>query len=216
LAGRRQIVVFNRASVAGHDPGDGSVLWTHPWPPDWPNVAPPVVTGSDRVMFSTGYGVGSKLLRLEEAGDGGLRAKLQWETPRLKSKFANLVLHEGFVYGLDDGVLVCLDPETGQRRWKGGRYGHGNLLLVVAGPASGVAGAASGAMGPALLLVQTERGEMVMIDPVPDEHRELGRFMALAGKAWNPFALAGPYLLVRNDAEAALWELPTGSRSPGL
>ena len=119
------------------------------------------------------------------------RAELLWETPRLKSKFANLALHDGFVYGLDDGVLTCLDPADGSRRWKGGRYGHGNLMLVGD-----------------LLLVQSERGEMVLIEATPEEHRELGRFMALEGKAWNPFALAGDRLLVRNDAEAALWQLP--------
>jgi outer membrane protein assembly factor BamB len=193
LADRRQILAFNRASVASHDPADGSVIWTHPWPKQWPNVATPVVIGEDRVMFSTGYGVGSKLLRIRDEG-GALRAELEWETPRLKSKFANLAIHDGFVYGLDDGVLTCLDPADGSRRWKAGRYGHGNLLIVGD-----------------LLLVQSERGEMVLIEPTPEEHRELARFMALRGKAWNPFALAGDQLLVRNDAEAALWQLPLES-----
>ncbi len=190
LAGRRQILAFNRGSVTAHHPDEGSVLWTHPWPPDWPNVATPVVIDAGRVLVSTGYGIGSKLLSVTEDG-GELRADLVWETPRLKSKFANLVFHDGFVYGLDDGVLVCLDPADGSRRWKGGRYGHGNLLLVGD-----------------LLLVQSERGELILLEATPQEHRELGRFMALRGKAWNPFALAGDRLLVRNDAEAALWELP--------
>jgi outer membrane protein assembly factor BamB len=193
LAGRRQILTFNRATVGGQDPADGSVLWTHPWPSEWPNVATPIAVGDDRVMFSTGYGVGSKLLRITD-DDGVLRAELLWETPRLKSKFANLAFHDGFVYGLDDGVLTCLDPADGSRRWKGGRYGHGNLLIVGD-----------------LLLVQSERGEMVLIEATPEEHRELTRFMALRGKAWNPFALAGDRLLVRNDAEAALWQLPLDS-----
>jgi outer membrane protein assembly factor BamB len=192
LAGRRQIVAFNQSSVAGHDPADGSVLWSYPWPASWPNVATPLVVGDDRLIASTGYGIGSKLLRVRPDGGGGpLAAELVWETPRLKSKFANLAFHAGFVYGLDDGVLVCLDPENGARRWKGGRYGHGNLLIVGD-----------------LLLVQTERGEMALVEAMPDQHRELGRFLALRGKAWNPFALAGRHLLVRNDAEAALWELP--------
>jgi outer membrane protein assembly factor BamB len=166
------------------------VIWTHPWPADWPNVATPLVVGDDLVLASTGYGIGSKLIRIVAEG-GAQRAELVWETPRLKSKFANLALHDGFVYGLDDGVLTCLDPADGSRRWKGGRYGHGNLLLVGD-----------------LLLVQSERGEMLLIEATPEEHRELARFTALAGKAWNPFALAGDRLLVRNDTEAALWQLP--------
>ena len=56
-----------------------------------------------------------------------------------------------------------------------------------------------------LLLVQSERGEMLLIEARPEEHPVLGRFMALPGKAWGiPFAIAGDRLLVRNDAEAAL------------
>ena len=103
---------------------------------------------------------------------GVLAATLEWESPRLKSKFANLVVHGGFVYGLDDGVLTCLDPASGERRWKSGRHGHGQLLLVTG-----------------LLLVQTEEGELVLVDPSPDAYRELTRFQALDGKTWNPPAL---------------------------
>ena len=142
------------------------------------------------MLVSVGYGVGSKAYRVSETG-GVLSASLEWESPRLKSKFANLLLEDGFVYGLDDGVLTCLDPASGERRWKGGRHGHGQLLLVAG-----------------LLLVQTEEGELVLVDPSPDGYRELTRFAALDGKTWNPPALAGSLLVVRNDREAAAYELP--------
>lgn len=190
LAGRPQLVVLNGASVSGHDPATGAVLWEHPFPREQPNVALPLPLGPDRLLVSVGYGVGSKVYRVGET-NGALRATLEWESPRLKSKFANLLAHEGFVYGLDDGVLTCLDPVTGERRWKSGRHGHGQLLLVAG-----------------LLLVQTEEGELVLVDPSPDAYLELTRFQALDGKTWNPPALAGSLLLVRNDREAAAYELP--------
>ena len=190
LAGRRQLVVLNGASVSGHDPATGAVLWEQPFPREQPNVAMPLLLDPDRLLVSAGYGVGSKAYRVSEA-DGALHATLEWESPRLKSKFANLLVHDGFVYGLDDGVLTCLDPATGERRWKGGRHGHGQLLLVAG-----------------LLLVQTEEGELVLVDPSPEGYRELTRFPALDGKTWNPPALAGSLLLVRNDREAAAYELP--------
>ena len=60
----------------------------------------------------------------------------------------------------------------------------------------------------ALLLVTAESGDMVLVQPVPEEHRELTRFSALRGKTWNPPALAGEYLVVRNDKEAACYRLP--------
>jgi outer membrane protein assembly factor BamB len=190
LAGRPQLVAFNTASVSGHDPATGAVLWEHAFPNQQPNVALPVRLDAERLLVSAGYGVGSKAYRVS-AADGTLRVTLEWESPRLKSKFANLIVHEGYVYGLDDGVLTCLDPASGERRWKSGRHGHGQLLLVAG-----------------LLLVQTEEGELVLVDPSPEAYRELGRFAALDGKTWNPPALAGSLLLVRNDREAAAYELP--------
>ena len=109
----------------------------------------------------------------------------------IKSKFASMVLYEGVVYGLDDGVMVALDPETGERLWKRGRYGHGQILLVGD-----------------LIVLQAESGEVILIEPDPTELRELGRFEALDGKTWNPPALSGRRLLVRNNREAACYELP--------
>jgi len=95
------------------------------------------------------------------------------------------------VYGLDDGVFVCLDPDTGERRWKAGRFGHGQLILV----------------GRRLLL-QTEQGEVLIVEPNPERLIEVARFQALEGKTWNPPAFAAPILLVRSDLEAAAYELP--------
>jgi outer membrane protein assembly factor BamB len=47
------------------------------------------------------------------------------------------------------------------------------------------------------------------MDPNPEQARELTHFAAFNGKTWNPPALAGEYLLVRNDKEAACYRLPT-------
>jgi outer membrane protein assembly factor BamB len=190
LAGRRQVVILNGGTLAGHDPATGAALWEHPFPGGQPNVTAPLPLGGDRLLVSVGYGIGAKSYRVAANGSA-LSATLEWESPRLKSKFGNLVRHDGSVYGLDDGVLTCLDPANGERRWKDGRYGHGQLLLVGG-----------------LLLVQTEEGELVLIQPATDGLRELARFQALEGKTWNPPALAGRLLLVRNDREAAAYELP--------
>ncbi len=190
LAGRRQILMRNQSSIAAHDSETGEILWSESWPAEQPNVAVPLALGADRVLVSSGYGVGAKLYRVSETA-GAFDVATLWESPRMKAKFTNLVEHEGFVYGLDDGVMVCLDPATGERRWKKGRYGHGQVIL--AGD---------------LLLVTTEHGEVVLIEPNPEELRELGSLVAFDGKTWNPPALAGSLLLLRTDSEAALYALP--------
>jgi outer membrane protein assembly factor BamB len=83
LGGRRQILIFNAGSVAGHDASTGALLWEQPWPAEQPNVAQPLPVSGDRVLFSAGYGVGSKLYAIGARGDGGLAATLVWESPRL-------------------------------------------------------------------------------------------------------------------------------------
>lgn len=190
LGGREQIVMLNSGTVAGHDPETGEELWTHEVPNGPPRAAQPLPISANRVLFSIGYGIGSRVFEVSSGEGNAFAPRLVWSTPRLKSKFANMVLHEGSVYGLDDGVFVCLDPQTGERRWKDGRFGHGQLVLVGQH-----------------LLVQTESGEVVIIDPDPSRLLVVARFQALDGKTWNPPAFPAPVLLVRNDLEAAAYEL---------
>jgi outer membrane protein assembly factor BamB len=191
LDGVRQVVVLSLDSLAGHDVRTGAVLWRDPWPERAEKVSQPVVLGDDLVFVSVGYGVGGRLVKVSRSAGGTWRADLVWRTRQLKAKFTQVVAHRGFLYGLDEGVLVCLDPKDGERRWKSGRYGHGQVLLV-----------------DDLLLVQAEDGEVVLVDPSPERHVELARFQAVEGRAWATPALVGNLLLVRGDVEAACYRLP--------
>jgi outer membrane protein assembly factor BamB len=191
LAEREQIVVVNQTSVSAHDPTYGDVIWEYPWPGDFAKCSQPVPIGDDRVFISAGYGIGCALLEVTPAG-GSLSVKELWaDKRRMKTRFTNVSVRDGHVYGLDDGILGCLELATGAQKWKGGRYGHGQVLLV-----------------DDLLLVVTEVGEVVLVEAVPSGHHELGRFAAITGKTWNGPALSGQYLLVRNAQEAACYELP--------
>ncbi len=115
---------------------------------------------------------------------------VKWQNKKLKSTFSHMVVHQGCVFGFDGSILTCLDLKDGRRRWKGGRYGHGQLLLA-----------------DDLLLIQAENGEVVFVEANPHKYVELARFPALTSKTWNHPVLAGRYLLVRNDREAACFEL---------
>ncbi|MHC4610765.1 MAG: outer membrane protein assembly factor BamB family protein [Planctomycetota bacterium] len=190
LGGIQQVLIVNQRSIAGHLPESGELLWREEWPHPGEKITPPLLLGDDRLLVSAGYGAGSRLFRLRP-GDEGLLVEELWRSPRLKSKFASMVLYQSTVYGLDDGVLTALDPDSGQRLWKRGRYGHGQMILVGD-----------------LLLIQSEKGYVVLVEATPKEHRELARLEALNGKTWNPPALAGRHLLVRNNREAACYELP--------
>ena len=189
IGGVRQILTFNAHSLSAHAVESGSSLWEYPWPGGHPHIALPLVLPQDRVLISSGYGTGSELLQIQ-AEKKWLPLRI-WKSTRLKAKFTNVVWREGFIYGLDDGILVCLDATDGSLKWKEGRYGHGQVILVGG-----------------LLLVIAEAGDVLLIEPIPEEHRKLASFRALNDKTWNPPALAGEYLLVRNDKEAAGYRMP--------
>lgn len=191
MAGIPQVLVFHGEGCTAHDPITGAEAWSFPWTNDArTNCAQPIVEG-DRVLLSSGYGTGSVLLGVSRGDDDRWAVTERWRSRDLKSKFATPVRREGVVYGLDDGILAAIDIQTGRRLWKRGRYGHGQLLLV-----------------DDLLLVQTEAGPVVLVEPRPDGPVELGRIDCLSDKTWNTIALAGDRLLVRNAVEAACYRLP--------
>ena len=190
LAGRRQVLAVTAQRVAGIAPEDGTVLWSFPWANSIGiNVAQPIVAGPNRFFVSAGYGKGAALVEVSDAG-GKLSAASVWERASMKNKFNSSVLHEGYVYGLDEGMLTCVDVATGEQKWKARGYGYGQVTL------------ASGH-----LIVTTEEGEIALVRATPAGHTELARFPALEGRTWNCPAIANGRLLVRNATQMACYKL---------
>lgn len=190
LAGRRQILVVSSSRVFGLAPEDGSLLWTSSWDTDMGiNVSQPIIVDKNRFFISSGYGKGAALMEIQGSGKS-FTAKTIWENINMKNKFNSSVLHKGYVYGLDEGILTCVDVNSGERKWKNGRYGYGQVLL------------ASGN-----LIVISDAGELALVKATPDQHSELARFKAIEGKTWNYPAISGGRLLVRNANEMAAYNI---------
>ena len=187
IAGVDQIVIFLAARVVGVSPDRGALLWEFPWSSQSNNAAQPIVIGDNRVFVSANDG--GALLEISRDGDR-LAAREVWRTNRMKNEFSTSVHHEGFIYGLDQGILACIDTASGELKWKGGRYGNGQTLL------------ASGH-----LVITTDDGEVVLVRATPDGHQELARVPAIEGRTWNNPALADGFLLVRNAAQMAAFDL---------
>jgi outer membrane protein assembly factor BamB len=150
LAGKLQILLFDADCIAGYDPRDGARLWKKDWPGfQGVNVAQPLVVHGDRIFVSRSYDVGAgAMLKITEK-DGGWQVPDPplWENRYLRCKFTSPVLYKDHIFGLDEGIMVCLDVKTGKRLWRGGRYGHGQILL-------------SGG----LILVLAEDGKLVLVE----------------------------------------------------
>lgn len=191
LLGERHLIIQNNFTITGHDPKDGRVLWSHPTPGAHPKVAQALRISDNRLLISSGYGTGSNCFELERQTDGTITTRSIWKNILLKSKFANMVQRDGYVYGLNDGTITCLNLADGERAWRGLRVGHGQLLITGD-----------------LLLITSESGEVILAKATHEQYVELSRFRAFTDKTWNSPALAGRFLLVRNDREAACFELP--------
>lgn len=190
LAGQRQIVSYTDKRYVGLNIEDGALLWDHPVQnPNAVHMVQPLLIDENRVFHSASYGTGCEMFSVTQ-DNGVFKAERLWKNNRMKNKFASSILHDGFIYGLDESIFSCMNPENGERVWKGGRYGYGQFLF---------------ASGHIVLI--TERGDLVLMKATPDGHQELARAPAIEGKTWNAPAMSDGFLLVRNAAEMACYDL---------
>lgn len=201
LNGMSHIAYVSANSLSGFDPNSGNLLWRVEYEGllPGPNVAQPIQVDEQHLFFSKGYGIGARLIRItrdmpegkDEAGGEWSAQVVAQSQSNMRTKFTNPVIAGDAVYGLSDGILECINLESLDRRWKRGRYHHGQVLLLGNN-----------------LLVFAEDGRLVLVAADPTEHRELAVFPVLGNVCWNLPALAGNRLLVRNATEAACIELP--------
>jgi outer membrane protein assembly factor BamB len=190
LAGRRQIISVSSSRVVGLAPESGALLWSYTWDTSTGiNVSQPIVIDNNHFFISSGYAKGAALVEVKSGGQS-YTATTVWENVNMKNKFNSSVFYNGYIYGLDEGILTCLDAKTGERKWKDGRYGYGQVLV------------ASGN-----LIITSDSGDLALVKASPDGYTEVGRFSALQGKTWNYPAIADGRLLVRNANEMAAYDI---------
>jgi outer membrane protein assembly factor BamB len=206
IAGQAQVLSVNEGFVTAHNADSGDVLWEYEWPSDSgadAATSQPVPLPGDRVFFSKGYGHGSALVQITRKEDGAWQTDPVWnssrpygELPVMKTKMSNILVRDGYVYGLDDVNLQCIELETGKKRWKKRRspkFGYGQVMLIGD-----------------VILVTTEFGEVLLAEASHKGYKELASMQVFSDSqiTWNNPAFSTPYLLVRNAEEAACYELP--------
>jgi outer membrane protein assembly factor BamB len=191
LDGVAQILLISNAGTTSVAPADGKVLWKHAWR-GMPMVQPNLTADGDLLIVAN---AGSGVRRIHVAGGtAGWTVQERWTSIGLKPYFNDFVVHKGHAYGFDASILAAIDLADGERKWKGGRYGNGQLVVLP---------------DQDLLLVLSEDGELALVSATPDQFSELARFKAIEGKTWNHPVLAGDMLLVRNGEEMAAFRLRT-------
>jgi outer membrane protein assembly factor BamB len=187
-----QVLMVSDHGLQAFDPETGKLLWEHPWLlQGMYRVCQPHVTQDGKIAYGTPMMEGTKLLSLAKEGDAWTATEV-WTCKDLKPYFNDFVEHEGYLYGFDGPIFSCIDLATGKKAWQKGRYGHGQVLLLA---------------DQGLMLVVSEKGELVLLQASPKNLVERAKIKALKGKTWNHPVLTGSKLLVRNDEEMACFEL---------
>jgi hypothetical protein len=197
LDGVQKIVLLSGVGARGFAPADGAVLWQHAW--DGGPITQPNMTSDGDLLINTAAatgGVGVRRLSIKK-GASGWTVEERWTSRGLKPNYNDLVVHKGHAYGFDGTILSSIDLTDGTRKWKGGRYGAGQMILL---PEQD------------LLLVTSEEGELALVSATPDEFKEIARFKAIEGKTWNHPVLVKDTLLVRNGEEMAAFRLAVSGR----
>jgi len=197
IGGIEQIVFLSAAGAAGINLADGKQLWQYAWPGT--PILQPALTAEGDLLVSSGDamgGMGIRRLAVTHAADSWSVAE-RWVSSGLKPYFSDFVVHNGHAFGFDGRILSCIDLKDGTRKWKGGRFGQGQLVLL---PDQN------------LLLVLSEEGELGLVSATPDKFTEVARLPGIEGKTWNHPVLVRDTLLVRNDQEMAAFRLPLSSR----
>jgi len=195
IDGVEQILLLSGSGAASVSPATGALLWQYEWKTGGPTIVQPAVTPDGDILVNgivmTG---GAGLRRLAVAHrSNGWSLEERWTSNGLKPYFNDFVVHDGHAFGFDGSILACIDLADGTRKWKGGRYGSGQLVLL---------------SDQDLLLVVSEEGELALVSATPDQYKELARIPAIEGKTWNHPVVVNDVLLVRNGEEMAAFRLP--------
>lgn len=175
IKGDRAVLLALKEDVAAVKIKDGKELWRFPWKTQYDvNAADPMLVGN-KVFASSGYNHGGGVFDVSAQPP-----KEIWNNKNMRNQFATSVLFQGHLYGVDDNQLRCVDFETGEVKWTDKVSGKGSLILA-----------------DGKLIVLSERGELLVVNPSPEGFKPLARAQVVGGKCWSAPTLANGKIYVR-------------------
>jgi hypothetical protein len=192
INGNEFVVMLTNKGAEVLDPETGEIRLSYSWNTGGYRALQPTFVSADSFLLPTDGGNGIRCVRIT-SNEGEMEATEVWTKTTMKTDFNDMVFYKDHLYGFDGAIFSCINAQTGERAWKGGRYGKGQVLLLE---------------NSGLLLVASEKGDAVLIKPDPSGHQEVAKFRAIEGKTWNHPVVVGDRLFIRNGQQAACYRLP--------
>jgi outer membrane protein assembly factor BamB len=188
IAGVQQVLLMSMTGAISIEPETGKTLWNYQWEM-MDRILQPAVIGEGDLLIA---GEGQAIRRIKVTLDQGTwNIKELWTSEQIKLNFNDLIIHKGYAYGFDGPCIACIDVKDGSRKWKGSPY-RGFILLLT---------------DQDLIVVMTEKGDLVLVEATPDRFNEFARIPAIKGKTWNHPVQVGDVVVVRNAQEMAAFRM---------
>ena len=194
ILGRRQTVFFTGDGLVSVSPKDGSVYWRYDWQTSFNvNAATPVFIAPDKIFISSGYDMGAAVVQIKET-DGKFTASEVWKNRVMKNHFSSSILHDGYLYGLDNAILKCVEANTGEEQWVARGFGKGSLIYA-----------------DGHLIILGEGGNLALVKATHTEYKEVAQTQVFTGRCWTLPTLSNGKLYLRNDQELICFDLSESS-----
>ena len=191
LFNTEHLIIGIKGKIVGLDPLTGKTKWEKKWKIFLNNaqITQPLLLSNDCILLAAGYGRGAECWKFSQDRDK-YEIKTLWTSKNLKAKFSTPVLHEGYIYGLSENLLVCLKAESGNLQWRGKKYGYGRIIRAND-----------------KLLILGSTGTLSIVEADPQTFQEVQSFQLLtSSRCWNGPAMVGGYLFARNGEQIACFD----------
>ncbi len=191
ILGVRQIVFFTQSGLVSAAANDGKILWRHPFPYKTSTASDPIVW-KDIVYCSAGYGVGGGACKISKTGNDFSATELWRQEGGTMNHWTTPVCKDGFLYGIfgfkefGTAPLNCVEIATGKKVWSQPGFGSGGGTILVGG---------------SHVLVQGDKGPLVLVEATPKAYTEVARAQPLGGKCWTMPVVSGGRIFARNTKQ---------------
>lgn len=192
--GKDQLVVFMAAEIAGLNPDDGALIWSHPHKTQYgANLMTPMWTGDEYLFLSAAYDSGSRVIRLVNR-DGKTAPEELWYSRKVRMHHANPVRVGDYVYGssgdFGPAFFFGVNIKTGEVAWRQRGFAKATCIL---------------ADGKVILL--DEDGKLALATVSPEGMKILSEAQVLERTAWAAPTLAGKTLYIRDRKQIMALDL---------
>jgi len=191
VQGVRVVMTLTSQAGVGIRASDGKLMWKYSQVANGTaNIATPIFH-DNKVFYTSNYGTGGALLGLT-AQNGEVKAQQIYFTRDMQNHHGGVLLVNGYLYGFNNSILVCLEFPTGKMLWRDRSVGKGSLTYADGN-----------------LYILSEDNVVGLAAAAPTNYQEKGRFrIADQGlPSWAHPVVSGGRLYIRNQTTLAAYDV---------